>query len=148
MLQVAISMVWEARVIQIRPHIASKKKMKLGYEVESSEIYLRRDPLDHETFFGHYKITRAPQPRAGNHRPAPDLEVDNNQLKAPFIRSSVLPDDVRKRDPAAVGKVIFEAVGVSGVADITGILVGGALGLEGQDPDKCAFCSCGSKTKT
>ena len=38
-----------------------KKKMKLGYQVESSEIYVRRDPLDHETFFGHHKITRAPQ---------------------------------------------------------------------------------------
>ena len=131
MLQVAISMVWEARVIQIRPHIASKKKTKLGYQVESSEIYVRRDPLDHETFFGHHKITRAPQ--YSSLRPvitvlhAPDLEVDKNQLKAPFIRSAVLPDDVRKRDPAAVGKVIFEAVGVSGVVDITGILVGGAL---------------------
>ena len=50
-------------------------------------------------------------------------------LKAPFIRSAILPDDVRKREPAAVGKVLFEAVGVSGVVDITltGILVGGAL---------------------
>ena len=55
-------MVWEARVIQIRPHIASKKIiMKLGYQVESSEIYVRRDPLDYETFFGHHKITRAPE---------------------------------------------------------------------------------------
>ena len=54
-------MVWEARVIQIRPHIASKKKVKLGYQVESSEIYVRSDPLNHETFFGHHKITRAPQ---------------------------------------------------------------------------------------
>ena len=66
-------------------------------------------------------------PQAGDHRPAPDLEVDKNQLKAPFIRSTVLPADIRKRDPPAVGKVIFEAVGVSGVVDITGILVGGAL---------------------
>ena len=47
-----------------------------------------------------------------------------------------------------MGKVIFEAVGVSGVVDITGILVGGALRLERQDPGKCAFCSCGSKAKT
>ena len=55
-------MVWEARVIQIRPYIASKKKkMKIGYQVESSEIYVRRDPLDHETYFGHHKITRALQ---------------------------------------------------------------------------------------
>ena len=63
MLQVAMSMVWEARVIQIRPHIVSEKEMKLGYQVEprSSEIYVRRDSLDHETFFGHHKITRALQ---------------------------------------------------------------------------------------
>ena len=106
-------MVWEARVIQIRPHNASKK-MKLGYQVES--------PQNHT-------CTTVLQPQARDHRPAPNLEVDKNQLKAPFIRSAVLPDDVRKRDPAAVGKVIFEleAVGVSGVVDITGTLVGGAL---------------------
>ena len=132
MLQVAISMVWEAKVIQIRPHIASKKKkMKFGYQVESSEIYVRRDPLDRETFFGHQNHTCTTvyvlQPQAGDHRPEPDLDVDKNQLKAPFIRSAVFPDDVRKGDPAAVGKVIFEAVGVSGVVDITGILVSGAL---------------------
>ena len=35
--------------------------MKFGYQVESSEIYVRRDPLDHEAFFGHQKIARAPQ---------------------------------------------------------------------------------------
>ena len=90
----------------------------------SSEIYNRRDrdPLHHQTFFGHHKITRAPlQPQAGDHRPAPDLQVDKDQLKAPLIRSAlVLPDDVRKRGPAAVRKAFFEAVGVSGVVDITG----------------------------
>ena len=74
-----------------------------------------------------HTCTTVLQPQAGDHRPAPDLEVDKNQLKVLFIRSAVLPDDVRKRDPAAVGKVIFEAVGVSGVVDFTGILVGGAL---------------------
>ena len=100
------------------------KKIKLGLQVERSEIYNRRDrdPLDHETFFGHLKITRAPlQPQAGDHCPAPDLEVGKDQLKAPLIQSAVLPDDVRKRDPAAVRKVIFEAVGVPWVVDITGI---------------------------
>ena len=74
---------------------------------------------------------RAPRASVWIRLSAPDHEVamDKNQLKAPFIRSAVFPDDVRKRyhDPAAVGKVIFEAVGVSGVIDFTGILVGGAL---------------------
>ena len=76
-----------------------------------------------------HTCTTVLQPQAGDHRPAPDLEVVKNQLKAPLIRSAVLPDtdDVRKRVPAAEGKVILEAVGVSGVVDITGILVGGAL---------------------
>ena len=61
MLQVAISMVWEARVIQIRPHIASKKKNEAW--VSSGEFRnLRPKGFSRfETFFGHHKITRAPQ---------------------------------------------------------------------------------------
>ena len=126
--------------------------MKLGYQVESSEIYVRRDPLDHETFFGHHKITRAPQ--YSSLRPVitvlpQTLEWTRTSKK----RRSFDPQFSQwcpKKRSRCCGKVIFEAVGVSGVVDITGILVGGALWLERQDPDKCAyaFCSCGSKAKT
>ena len=154
MLQVAISMVWKARVIQIRPDIASEKESEAWVSSrEFRNLHPKGSSRSWALFWTpqNHTCTTVLQPQAGDHRPAPDLELnwsEQEPVKSTVhsIRSS--PGWRPKRNPAAVGKVIFEAVGVSGVVDVTGILVGGALWLERQDPDKCTFCSCGSKAKT